>query len=73
MVETEIFVYTTRLPDKVHELVAPCADGYTVWLDDRLDDAHRAQSLLHAIRHIDNGDFERSDVQEIEFNAHRKD
>ena len=67
-----IFIYTVRLPDKIYEMVAPCADGYTIWLDDRLDDEHRAKYLLHAMHHIDNGDFDRDNVQEIEADAHRR-
>lgn len=67
-----IYVYTVRLPDRVYEAVAPCADGYTVWIDERLDDEHRRKAYKHALWHITNGDFERNDVQEIESQAHRK-
>ena len=68
----DIYVYSVRLPDKIDELVTPCIGGYTVWLSDRLDDAHRLRAYNHAIQHIKNRDFERADVQEIETNANRK-
>ncbi len=68
----DIYVYTVKLPDKVDELVTPCIGGYTVWLSDRLDDAHRKEAYEHALWHIENGDFERDDVQEIECKAYRK-
>lgn len=67
-----IFVYVVPLPDEIYEAVAPCADGYTVWLSDRLSNEQRMKEYRHAIRHIEQGDFERFDVQEIETQAHRK-
>ena len=40
----EIYVYTVPLPPRVHEFVAPCADGYTIYIDEKLteDDRFRA-------------------------------
>lgn len=68
----DIYVYTMPLPLKVNELVTPCCDGYTVWLSDRLDDGQREKALRHAIRHIMRGDFEKTDVQQVEADAHGK-
>ena len=68
----DVYVYMTRLPDGIYEIVTPCADGYTVWIDDRLGSAEMADAYEHALWHIRNGDFERSDVQEIEYHAHER-
>lgn len=68
----EIFVYHIPLPDGVHEIVLPCLDGYTVYLDDNLSYEERIKNYMHAKHHIDNNDFERFDVQEIEYDAHRR-
>lgn len=67
----DIFVYRVRMPDMVREAVTPCEDGYTVYIDDRLDDAHAYAAYQHALKHIRHGDLdEAGDVQEIEGNAH---
>lgn len=66
----DVFVYLTALPDGINELVLPCADGYTVYLDDGLDQAGRIDKYEHAIEHIRENDFSKSNVQEIECDAH---
>jgi hypothetical protein len=71
---SEVFVYLVDLPDGFQEVVMPCADGnYTVYIDARLDNAQRQEAYQHAIRHIQNDDFSKTDVQSIEYEAHRKD
>jgi hypothetical protein len=53
-------------------MVCPCADGnYTIYINDRLDHEHRQQAYRHALRHIEQNDFEKENVQEIEEEAHR--
>ena len=66
----EVYVYIVDLPDRVDEMVTPCIDGYTVYLNARLTYAGRVRAYHHAIRHIERNDFERMDVQEIEMEAH---
>lgn len=68
----EIYTYVVTLPIGVNEVVLPCADGYTVYLSDRLDDSTRIQKYRHAVRHIEETDFSKDSVQEIEVNAHGK-
>lgn len=68
----DIYVYTVRLPDGFREMVTPCLDGYTVYLDDRLDRTGRIREYRHAVRHIQNHDFERYGVQDIETDAHKE-
>ena len=68
----EIYVYIVPLPDKVHEAVTPCIDGYTIYLNLKDDEIRQEKALRHAMKHIENGDFERTDdVQEIESEAHK--
>lgn len=71
---SEVFVYLVDLPDGFQEVVMPCSDGnYTVYIDARLDNIQRQEAYQHAIRHIQNDDFSKTDVQSIEYEAHRKD
>lgn len=71
---SEVFVYLVDLPDGFQEVVMPCADGnYTVYIDARLDNIQRQEAYQHALRHIQNDDFSKTDVQSIEYEAHRKD
>ncbi len=70
----DIFVYLCDdIPASVGELVSPCPEGYTVLISSRLDDAHRQRAYEHALKHIENGDFDIDNlktVQEIEALAH---
>ena len=65
--------YLDELPGKLNEMVSPCIDGYTVYIRSGLDDAHRLKAYEHALKHIENGDFDVDcikDVQQIEAEAH---
>lgn len=66
----DIYVYLIDLPLAVREMVAPCIDGYTVYINSRLDHAGRVRAYLHALHHIENNDWERPDVNQIESEAH---
>jgi hypothetical protein len=65
-----IFTYFVHLPDGIREAVMPCADGFTVYISDTLDDVGRIHALSHALRHIKSEDWNKSDVQEIERRCH---
>ena len=66
----DIFCYTVNLPDGINEMVVPCYEGYTVYVNINLDVVDRRKALRHAIRHIHYRDFEKGNVQSIERNAH---
>ena len=66
----DVYVYIVDLPEMVDEMVTPCLDGYTVYLNARLSYAGRVKAYHHAIRHIERNDFENDDVQKIEEEAH---
>ena len=67
----DIFVYCIPLPEGINELVSPGADGYTIYISDRLDQEHRIRAYYHALRHIRKRDHDKSSVQLIEMHAHR--
>lgn len=67
-----VFVYHVPLPDGVSEIVLPCLDGHTVYIDDSLSHEAQIEAYRHATRHIKNRDFEKDNVQEIEKDARAK-
>ena len=66
----DIYVYFVHLPRHIREMVAPCLSGYTVYIDKDLTHEQQQSAYLHALRHIKRKDFEKSDVQVIESEAH---
>ena len=67
----EVYVYFIDLPNKINEVVTPCFDGYTIYINDKLDEIGRQKAYDHAMFHIINDDFNKEDVQEIEWRAHQ--
>ena len=65
-----IYIYLVPMPEGVREYVAPCSGGYTVYIDEKLDDQHRADAYRHALEHVRGSDFEVHDVQHIESRSH---
>ena len=51
-----IFVYLVKLPDGMAEAVAPCLEGYTIYIDERLTSEMMTMAYDHAMYHIENGD-----------------
>lgn len=74
MMNEEIFTYIVDLPDKVNEVVMPCPDfGYTIYINAKLDYHDRVKAYNHALRHIENYDFESEEsVGIIEARAHEE-
>lgn len=68
----DVFIYFVPLPNKVHEMITPCIEGYTIYLNCNDDQQTNEKSLIHALSHISNDDFEKENVQSIESNAHKK-
>ena len=64
----DIYVYIVDLP--VDEMVAPCPEGYTIYLNARLSYRGRVRAYLHALDHIESNDWEKVNVQQIEKEAH---
>lgn len=56
----------------IPEQIVQNSDGsYTIFLNARLNHEHHLQTYAHALSHIINRDFDKQDVQEIEYDAHR--
>lgn len=66
----DVFIYRRPLPIGVNEVVFPCADGWTVWIADRLDLPGMRRAYRHAVEHIKNDDWNKTDVNEIERSRH---
>lgn len=66
----DVYVYMQPLPYGLKSFVTPCADGYTVYIDPRLDPESQMKAYRHELEHIEKNDFERKDVQGIEVGAH---
>lgn len=65
------YVYIVGLPNQIREMVLPCADGYTIYINEQLNDSDRISAYGHAMEHIRNDDWNKSDVQTIEADAHK--
>ena len=66
-----IYVYTVKLPPGINEAITPCSDGYTIYIDINLPDNKIEDALRHAINHINSNDFEKLNVQSIEYESHK--
>ena len=53
----DIYLYCVDIPGNVEEMVMPCADGYTVYIDIKLSYEQRLDALSHALEHISNDDW----------------
>ena len=67
----DIHVYMVKMPGSVREAVTPSFCGYTIYINQDLSYEQRQKAFVHALKHIQNRDFEKSDVQAIEAEAHR--
>ena len=68
----DIYHYIVPMPDGLHGASLPDTEGnYTVYTNCNDTHERRLQAYKHELEHIKNGDFEKSDVQEIESEAHR--
>lgn len=67
--DVNVIIMDLPLPSK--ETVVPNEDGsYTIFINAKLSDEQRLKSYEHAIKHIEENDFSKTDVQEIEYSAH---
>ena len=67
-----IYLYFVPLPVGIHEMITPCFDGYTIYLNSVDTYEQHKKSFFHAIKHIFSDDFDHSNIQDIEANAHNK-
>jgi hypothetical protein len=66
----DVFVYIVDLPDRVDEMVTPCIDGYTIYLNAKLTYSGRVKAYMHALEHVRRNDWSKECVQQIEMEGH---
>lgn len=67
----DVNIYLVNFSTSGKEMVVQNEDGsYTVLINAKLSQDGQLKAYQHALNHIENGDFEKSDVQSIEFQAH---
>lgn len=74
IIEDDIFLYRVKFPNpsKQREAVLSCFGGYTVYIDESLDDEHAMRAYDHAVAHIRRGDCDlHGNVQEVESDVHK--
>lgn len=68
----DVYVYYIKLPDGINEAVLSGTNGFTIYIDPRQSEAGIRRSYDHAMEHIRNADFTKSDVQIIEKRTHEE-
>ena len=76
MVTTTISGVNVQLIDfhsnKSNEMIIPNEDGsYTILINSRSACNKQLEAYEHALRHIENEDFEKTDIQYIELFSHK--
>ena len=69
VVNVKIIDMDTGVPEQV---VKNHDGSYTVFINARYATEAQKKAYIHAIGHIEDGDFEKENVQEIEREAHRR-
>ncbi len=73
MITPTINLQLVDFPVRGDEMIFPNEDGsYTVFINAKLSYIGRMKAYEHALKHIENGDFGKNNVQEIESEAHGK-
>lgn len=63
----DVNVQFINFPSGANEMVVPNDDGsYTILINGRLSDERQKEVYLHALKHIQEEDFNKFDVQKIE-------
>ena len=66
-INVQILDMDTLIPE---QLVKNPDNSYTIFINARLSREAQLKAYQHALNHIKNEDFEKYDVQDIEFQAH---
>lgn len=68
----DVFVRYFDLPGTIHSYVAKCKDGsYTIIINSRLSDEMQRLAYYHELKHINNGDYDKTcSADMIEIFAH---
>lgn len=72
MTNQNIQVQLINFPTKGNEAITKNEDdSYTIFINARLSHEKQLEAYWHAMKHIQNGDFEKTDADKIEFDAHQ--
>lgn len=67
----DVYTYLADLPPGINEFICENPDGsYTVYLKANNTQEQWEKSYRHALKHIEEYDFQKFDVQEIEYYSH---
>lgn len=67
----DIIVKLINFPTNAREAVTENEDGtYTIFINEKLTHEMQLKAYAHALKHIMGKDFERENVDEIEYYAH---
>ena len=53
----EIYLYYIDIPGTTNEMVIPCYNGYTIYIDIKLSHSEKVDAYYHAMRHIYGDDW----------------
>lgn len=69
----DVFTHLMNMPDGIWGHANPNPDGsYTIFINAKLNCEMQYKVYLHELKHIKNGDFEKRDVDVIEYYAHKE-
>ena len=66
-INVQLLNMDTKIPE---QLVKNEDDSYTIFLNTKLSHENQLKSYYHALRHIQEQDFEKEDADKIEHQAH---
>ncbi len=67
-INVQLLNMDTKIPE---HLIKNSDDSYTIFLNAKLSHENQIKSYYHALKHILGKDFNKSNVDKIEFDAHR--
>jgi len=74
MILMDIFTHIVNMPHGIWGHCNPNPDGsYTIFINAKLSDDMQRRVYQHELKHILNNDFEKFDVDKIEYYAHKED
>ena len=69
----DVNIVLQDFPEGGNEMVCLNEDGsYTILINARLSRESQVDAYVHAIDHIEKKDFQKTDVQSIEYEAHNR-
>lgn len=66
------WIYPVDLHGKANAIVTKCVEGYTVYVDVNLPVDQQREACRKELKHINDRDFEKTDVRDIETENHAK-